>query len=354
MKKITVNLKERSYPILIGAKLEGLGRYLKPRGLSKKALVVTNTTVGRLYLKKAVRGLEAAGFKTASIAIPDGERYKTLATVSKIYSAMLKAGLDRRSPVIALGGGVVGDAAGFAAATYMRGLPLVQVPTTLLAMVDSSVGGKTGADLREGKNLVGAFHQPIAVWIDTRTLKTLPMGEFRNGLAEVIKYGVIRDPELFRYVEKTIFRMPKSFDYTISACCRIKADVVSKDEFERRGVREILNYGHTFGHAIEALTGYRAYTHGEAVAIGMNMAARLAVKLKMLPEKDAARIESLLFNSWLPTSVEGKVRPDAVLRAMARDKKAVGGKLRLVLPVRIGKVAVKAGIDPEKIRGVIQ
>jgi len=237
----------------------------------------------------------------------------------------------------------------------MRGLPVVQVPTTLLAMVDSSVGGKTGVDLKEGKNLVGAFHQPFAgVWMDLGTLKTLPMNEMRNGLAEIIKYGVIKDAALFKYLERTIFEMPKSFEYVVAACAGIKAEIVSKDEFERKGLREILNYGHTFGHAVEMLTHYRVYSHGEAVAMGMNIAARLALKLKLLGENDAARIECLLFNAWLPTGIEKKLSADKILNAMMRDKKTLNGKLRLVLPVRIGKTLVKTGVPVETIKGVLK
>jgi len=354
MKKITVKLGANSYPVFIGAELGKLGRFLRAGGFSRNALIITNPKVGKLYLSAVSRGLKSSGFRAGACVIPDGERFKTLDTVKKIYSAMLKAGLDRRSPVIALGGGVVGDISAFAASTFMRGLPVIQVPTTLLSMVDSSVGGKTGVDLTEGKNLVGSFHQPKAVWIDLGTLKTLPRNELRNGLAETIKYGIIRDAQLFKYIERTIFKMPKSFEYVVSACCKIKAEVVSKDEFERKGLREILNYGHTFGHAVETLTNYRSYSHGEAVAVGMNIAARLAVKLKMLGESDAARIECLLFNAWLPTRIEKKLSADKILTAMMRDKKTLNGKLRLVLPVSIGKVTVKTGVPVETIKGVLK
>jgi 3-dehydroquinate synthase len=354
MKKILVNLSDRSYPIFVGVKLEGLGKYLKTFKFSSNALVVTNPTVGKLYASKVSGGLKRAGFKVSVVTISDGEKYKNLTTVSIIYSGMLKAGLDRRSVVIALGGGVVGDIAGYAAATFMRGLSVIQVPTTLLAMVDSSVGGKTGVDLREGKNLVGAFHQPKAVWIDLSALKTLPRNELRNGLAEIIKYGIIKDAALFKYLERTIAKMPGSFERVVAACAKIKAEVVSKDEFERKGLREILNYGHTFGHAVETMTNYRVYSHGEAVAIGMNIAARLAVRLKMLKAADAARIECLLFNAWLPTRIEKKLSADKILKAMTRDKKTLNGKLRLVLPVRIGKAVVKPEIPVETIKGVLR
>lgn len=357
MKKVPVRLSDRSYPIFVGAKLEGLGRQLAGLKLSRSALIVTNPGVGKLYLSKVSGGMKKAGFKVSSCLIPDGEEFKTLSSVNKIYSAMLKAGLDRRSPVVALGGGVVGDVAGFAAATYMRGIPVIQVPTTLLAMVDSSVGGKTGVDLKEGKNLIGAFHQPRLVWIDVSTLKTLPDEHIANGMAEVIKYGVIRDAGLFRQLENIFSRGNEirntKYEILISRCCAIKAAVVSADEREEKGLREILNFGHTFGHAVEALNGFKGILHGQAVAIGMNFAASLTVKLGMIKPEVKTRIKNLIINAGLGACAIKRFTAEQVIAAMMRDKKTRDGKLRFVLPVRIGKVVVKSGITPELIKGIL-
>ena len=350
MKKITVNLKERSYPIYTGARLAGLGSELAKFKFSRRVLVVTNTTVKKLYFPVLRAGLEKAGFSVSVSAIADGERYKTLQTVNALYNECLRAGLDRRSPVIALGGGVVGDIAGFVAATYMRGLPFVQVPTTLLAMVDSSVGGKTGVDLPGGKNLVGAFHQPAFVWIDTSTLKTLPARQLINGLSEVIKYGIIGDADFFSLFEAK--KLP-SYEKMVEASCLSKAKVVEADEYERKGLREILNYGHTIGHAIETATGYRKYLHGEAVAIGMNAAAAIAASMGLLKDSERRRIENVIARAGLPVRFDKTIAAGKILSLMSRDKKVVDGKLRLVLPVKIGKVIVKAGVSPEVIKDVI-
>ncbi|MFH1367902.1 MAG: 3-dehydroquinate synthase [Elusimicrobiota bacterium] len=367
MKKILVKLSERSYQIFIGAKLEDLGRQLAGMKLSKTALVVTNPKVGKLYLSRISAGLKRAGFKVSSCIIGDGEEFKTLNTVNKIYGAMLNAGLDRRSPLIALGGGVAGDIAGFAAATFMRGVPLIQVPTTLLAMVDSSVGGKTGVDLKEGKNLIGAFYQPKLVWIDISTLKTLPEEHIANGMAEVIKYGVIKDSAFFKFLEKNINKMQgqgsrvqgpgkteKLIGHIISTSCKIKADVVSGDEREEKGLREILNFGHTFGHALETLNNYKGILHGQAVAIGMNFAASLAVKLGMLGKSDKARLKNLILLAGLGACSHKRFTANQVISVMKRDKKTRSGKLRFVLPVKIGKVTVKSNISSELIRKILE
>jgi 3-dehydroquinate synthase len=344
MKKIIVDLQDRSYPINIGVRLDQLGRYLKGQEYGPKAIVVTNTTLRKRYLPELVKGLTGAGFTVSTAVIPDGEKYKKLSTVEKLYRAALAAKADRSTVVIALGGGVVGDITGFFAATYMRGIPFVQVPTTLLAMVDSSVGGKTGVDLPDGKNLVGAFYQPKAVWIDLDTLKTLPARQLRNGLAEIIKYGAIADEQFFEWLEKVLLRKlaDAEFGWMIATGCAIKARVVEKDEFERRSLREILNYGHTFGHAIETLTRYRTWCHGEAVAIGMNLAAKFAVELGVLTAAAQQRIETLLATAGLPVTVPGRLTPRRMIDTMLRDKKVREGKLRLVLPERIGSVKVIA------------
>ncbi|HBU69042.1 MAG TPA: 3-dehydroquinate synthase [Elusimicrobia bacterium] len=354
MNRIIVNLAERSYPIYVGARLENLGRELSRTGLTGRVFVVTNPKIKKLYYQRLLRGLKARGLEAVCAVIPDGEKYKTLKTVEKLYAMALKAGLDRKSVVVALGGGVVGDIAGFFAATYLRGLAFVQVPTTLLAMVDSSVGGKTGVDLKEGKNLVGAFYQPKLVWIDETVLGTLPPRHIRNGLSEVIKYGVIKDAGFFSYLEKSVERGLKAADYVkiISVSCRIKASVVKEDEYETRGKREILNFGHTFGHAVETLSGYSGYLHGEAVAIGMAVASDIAVKLKIISCPTAMRIKNLLKLAGLPLGLD-RPRPfKQILEVMLRDKKTLGGKLRFVLPRGIGKAGVYSGIDPRVIKEV--
>jgi len=350
MKKITVNLKERSYPIYIGARLGRLGSGLSGFKFSRRVLVITNTTVKKLYFSALEKGLKKAGFSVYVKAIPDGERYKTLETVSALYEDCLRAGLDRRSPIIALGGGVVGDIAGFVAATYMRGLPFVQVPTTLLAMVDSSVGGKTGVDLAAGKNLVGAFYQPSLVWMDMSVIKTLPERQIRNGLAEVIKYGIIGDAAFFSLFENKA--MP-SYEKMVEVSCLAKAKVVEEDEYEKKGLREILNYGHTIGHAIETATGYKKYLHGEAIAIGMVAAAAVAARMGLLKEADRRRIENVIARSGLPVAFDKTIPAGKILSLMSRDKKVVDGKLRMVLPVKIGKVVIAAGVAPEIVKCVL-
>jgi 3-dehydroquinate synthase len=360
MKTITVKLPGRSYPIFIGVKLEDMGTYLKTLSVSRNVLIVTNPTVKKYYFSKIAAGLKKAGFNVNVSVIPDGEKYKTLQTVNNIYTGMLKAKLDRRSVVIALGGGVVGDVAGFAAATFLRGLPLIQVPTTLLAMVDSSVGGKTGVDLKEGKNLVGAFYQPKAVWIDVSTLNTLPRRQIGNGLAEVIKYGIIKDAAFFGYLERNIEKMlgqgkikSDTYIHVIFVCCKIKAGVVEKDEFEAKSLREILNFGHTFGHALETLSGYSAMLHGEAVAVGMNFAASLAVKLGKSTEKEKSRLKNLILNAGLGACALKRFPASRIIDVMKRDKKTRDGKLRFVLPVKIGKAVVVSDIAEDVINCIL-
>jgi 3-dehydroquinate synthase len=356
MKKLKVDLDSRSYPIFVRAKLAALGAYLKKQKYQGPAFVITNTTVANLYLGKLAKGLKKSGFKVFSCVISDGEQYKTLDTLKKIYSKALKSGIDRSSVAIALGGGVVGDIAGFFASSYMRGIPLIQAPTTLLAMVDASIGGKTGVDLEEGKNLVGAFYQPKAVWMDLAVLRTLPAKQLRNGLAEVIKYGIISDARLFAYLEKQIAKgfSPKDWEDIIFRCAGIKVSVVEKDEFETKGLREILNFGHTFGHAIETLGGYRKYLHGEAVSIGMSLAATLAARLKILSVADQKSIEALLRKTGLPVRPKERYSPQKFTAVMLRDKKVKAGKLRLVLPVKIGSVKVFSNLPVNLVRRVIK
>jgi 3-dehydroquinate synthase len=357
MKTIIVKLKERSYPIFIGQKIESLGVQLKNKNYTKNVLVVTNPSIKKLYFSRLSSGLKKCGFKVNLTVLPAGEKYKTLDSVKKLYISALKAGLDRKSPVIALGGGVIGDITGLFASTFLRGVPFIQVPTTLLAMVDSSVGGKTGVDLKEGKNLVGTFYQPDLVWIDIDTLKTLPLAELKNGMAEVIKYGVVKDEKFFEYLKsriKTIYKIENAkYSEIVARCCAIKAEVVRKDEKEEKGIREILNFGHTFGHAVESITGYKKYKHGQAVAVGMNMAGQLAVSLGIFSEVDRIRIEYILNLAKLPVETMEKISLAKFLPVLMRDKKVRNGNLRFVLPQKIGKVFVHKGITAKELKEII-
>jgi 3-dehydroquinate synthase len=304
--------------------------------------VITDANVAPLHAAKALESLAVGGFEASLITVPAGETAKRLKTIQTCYDQLAAGRLERKSFIVALGGGVVGDLAGFAAATYLRGLPFVQAPTTLLAQVDSSVGGKVGVNLRAGKNLVGAFHQPRLVLCDLDTLATLPERELRAGLAEVIKYGVIHDARLFQRLErdmpKLLARDPRTTGAVVARCCQIKAEVVSQDETES-GRRAILNFGHTVGHALEAISAYGKYLHGEAVAIGMAAAARLSRAVLGLSERDVARIERLLAGAGLPTSVELSARQRArLLAAMRLDKKVAGGEVKFVLARQLGVV----------------
>ena len=344
---------DRSYNIAIergllddlGARIANLGPY------NKRCALITNPTVGALYRERAEASLKGAGFLPIVIEMPDGEEYKNLNEISKVYDRLLEERLERDSAIIALGGGVVGDMAGFIAATYLRGVPFIQIPTTLLAQVDSSVGGKTGVNHRLGKNLIGAFYQPRAVYIDPDLLSTLEARELRAGIAEVVKDGIIWDEAFFEELEsKGASLLDTSSDGIIALIersCAIKAEVVAADEREG-GVRAILNLGHTFGHAIEALTDYSRYKHGEAVAIGMVMAGKFAYSLKLCSEDVPKRIEALLKAIGLPTSVEG-ISPKEFLEAMKLDKKVKGGIMRFVLPKAIGKVSIRDVGDGETL-----
>ena len=347
MRTVRVELAERSYDISIERGiLKDLGPMMKALGLKGMAAVVTNPKVGGLYGAVVVRSLEEAGFCPVVITVPDGEEYKSLNEAGKVFDALIGHRFERSSPIVALGGGVIGDLAGFVAATYLRGVPFVQVPTTLLSQVDSSVGGKTGVNHPKGKNLIGAFYQPRAVFIDPEVLKTLDERELRAGLAEVIKYGVIWDASFFSFLEDNADKLLKQGDEVITAIersCAIKAEVVGKDEKEE-GLRAILNFGHTFGHAIEALSGYGTFRHGEAVAIGMSMAAGLSAKMGFASDCEV-RINALLNKLGMP-SAPPKIATDAFLEAMKLDKKVSGGRIRFVLAHSMGKVFLKeAGED---------
>jgi 3-dehydroquinate synthase len=348
---LTVNLAENSYEIHIDSgSLVSLGQRCVAAGLGLRAAVVTNPTVSALYSDVACRSLSEAGVAVTLLDIPDGEEYKNAATLAGVYDALIEAGLDRKSFIVALGGGVVGDLAGFAAATYLRGIPFVQVPTTLLAQVDSSVGGKTAIDHPRGKNLIGAFYQPRLVLIDVETLSTLPEREFRAGLAEVVKYGAAIDRSFFEYLEthaeSICAREPECLAYVIRRCCEIKAQIVECDEKES-GLRAILNYGHTLGHAFETLAGYRELVHGEAVAIGMVLATRISAGLGHCSTADAERITALISRFGLGTSPPSFER-SRLLDAILTDKKNRGGTISFICNHGVGNYAVEQ-LLPEKL-----
>jgi 3-dehydroquinate synthase len=343
-RRVTVGLGDRAYDIVIRrGLLSEVGGLLSALGISGKAAVVTNPIVGRLYGHRVVRSLRASGFEPMIVAVPEGERYKTLKTVSRVLDALARARFERGSTVIALGGGVIGDLAGFAAAIYLRGIQFVQIPTTLVAQVDSSVGGKTGVNHTLGKNLVGAFHQPKIVLMDPAALKTLPDREWRAGLAEVIKYGVIADENLFASLEENIEPILKQDEALVSnvvaRSCQIKATVVEQDERES-GLRRILNYGHTIGHALEALGRYRRLIHGEAVGIGMIYEAELARQLGLCGDEVVRRQRRLIERAGLPTEA-APLRFASLWAAMQYDKKVSRGQVQCVLPRVIGRVEVR-------------
>ncbi len=354
--RLEVSLGDRSYEILLNP---GILRSLSARLWAlrpSRIAVVSNPTVHALYGPRVAESLRARGLQFFPILVPDGEEYKDLLWLYKVLGDLLRHGCDRRSVVVALGGGVVGDMAGFAAATFMRGIRCVQVPTTLLAQVDSSVGGKTGVNHPLGKNMIGAFHQPSLVVIDPETLQTLPQREFRAGLAEVIKYGVIWDAELFEMLvrdRKDICALGPRLHEAIVRSCRIKATVVGQDEKES-GVRAILNFGHTVGHALEAVTGYRRYLHGEAVAVGMCAASDLGVRTRLLARQDARRIVNLIHDYGLPTRIPSDLSLEAMARAMLHDKKAEAGKVKFVLPTAIGMVRLVDHVPSSKVRETLE
>jgi len=343
MKSLRVQLAERSYSIEIGAgALSELGPLVAEQVQPSSAIVVTDENVAGLYAERATQSLESKGLRCAKVVIPAGEEHKGLATVSSLIDQLFDVGVDRRSVVVALGGGVVGDVAGFASAVALRGVDYVQAPTTLLAQVDSSVGGKTGVNHATGKNLIGAFWQPRLVVIDPASLGTLPRRELLAGIAEVVKYGVIWDAEFFGELEERhadLLALDEEFvARVVHRCCEIKAEVVSRDEREQ-GLRAILNFGHTVGHAIENDSGYGELLHGEAVSIGMVAAGRLAAALGMWTESEAGRLESLLQAFGLPVDLSGR-DPARIRELMTRDKKTRDGTLRMVLPERMGAVTV--------------
>jgi len=347
METLNVDLGARSYPIHIGSGLLARADLIAPYLEGQRVAIVTNDTVAPLYLN-ALRAVLPRN-QPLEIVLPDGEEYKTLPVWSGIFDKLLQARCDRRTTVIALGGGVVGDIAGFAAACYQRGVPFMQVPTTLLAQVDSSIGGKTAVNHQLGKNMIGAFYQPRAVVIDTDTLRTLPDRELRAGVAEVIKYGLIRDVEFFQWLEQNLAKLlgrdKRALAHAITRSCQNKADIVALDERES-GLRAILNFGHTFGHAIETGVGYGKWLHGEAVAVGIVMAADLSRRLGWLAKSDFDRIEALIAAAGLPVLSPAEIDGPKMQELMAVDKKVQGGQVRLVLLQGIGRATVTADVSP--------
>ncbi len=358
MRTVQVQLGKRSYRIRIGnGLLAHLGAECRKLRLGLRCAVVTDNHVGPRYAKTALASLKAAGFEPMLITVPAGETAKSLKTVQSCYDQLAAHRLERKSFIVALGGGVVGDLAGFVAATYLRGIAFVQVPTTLLSQVDSSVGGKVGVNLRAGKNLVGAFHQPRLVLCDLDTLRSLPERELRAGLAEVIKYGIIHDARLFAWLEKNLSKLlardANALATAVARSCAIKAAVVGEDETEA-GLRAILNFGHTIGHAIEAISGYGEYLHGEAIAIGQVAAAKLSAALLGLPERDAARVNALFRAAGLPTQIRlAPAQRKRLFAAMRLDKKVSGGEITFVLAERLGKVVWGQKVPPALIEQVL-
>jgi 3-dehydroquinate synthase len=358
MRIVQVPLGNRSYAIKLGSGvLSRLGAECARLKLGQRCVVITDSNVGKKFAKAALKSLSASGFQPVLITVPAGEKSKRIAVVEKCYDQLAAHRLERKSFIVALGGGVVGDLAGFVAATYLRGIAFVQVPTTLLAQVDSSVGGKTGVNLQAGKNLVGAFYQPQLVLCDLDALKTLPKREYISGLAEVIKYGVIYDAILFAQLEhnlpKLLERDAATLAAVIARCCEIKAEVVGQDETES-GLRAILNFGHTIGHGIENSSGYGKFLHGEAISIGQVAAANLSHKILGLPSGDVARIEKLFVQAGLPVKTKlNAVQRKKLFAAMKLDKKVSGGEVKFVLAEKIGKVKFGCKVATNDINGVI-
>ncbi len=356
MQTLTVGLAERSYPIHIGSGLLGRADLLLPHLPHERAAVVTNTTVAPLYLEPLRAMLQNNGVNVIPIILQDGEEYKNAETLGLIYDALLSHRCERNTPLIALGGGVIGDMTGYAAATYLRGVPFIQIPTTLLAQVDSSVGGKTGINHPLGKNMIGAFYQPQMVLADIATLNTLPDQELRAGIAEVIKYGLIRDLPFFKWLEqnmeKLLVRTAEALQYAIVRSCQNKAEVVAADERES-GERALLNLGHTFGHAIETGMGYGVWLHGEAVAAGTIMAVDLSHRLSWISEQDVARTRQLFERAGLPV-ISPALGAEKYLQLMGLDKKVVGGKMRFVLLKAIGHAVVTGDVPVGLLRQTLE
>lgn len=361
---IHVNLPQNSYEIAIApGSLDRLGNWLngqetQPLNLGKKVLLVSSPPIFKHYGQRAIDSLTAAGFDVTSLNLPAGEQYKTLTSIQKIYNAALENRLERTSTMVALGGGVIGDMTGFAAATWLRGINFVQVPTSLLSMVDAAIGGKTGVNHPKGKNLIGAFHQPRLVLIDPQVLKTLPPREFRAGMAEVIKYGIIWDADLFAKLEESPrldqlrYLSEEMLQLILKHSCQAKAIVVGKDEKEA-GLRALLNYGHTIGHAVESLTGYKVVNHGEAVGIGMVAAGRIAADMRMWDKTATERQNALIQKAGLPTKLPVGLDINEIIDSLQTDKKVKAGKVRFVLPTQIGAATVTDQVPPDVLQQVL-
>lgn len=345
---------DRSYPIFIGRDLLAQPKLIEPYVKGTQVLIVTNETIAPLYLDTVKKTFSAYNLKV--VVLPDGEQYKSLDTVNTIFDALLDAKFDRTCTLVALGGGVVGDMTGFAAASYQRGVNFIQIPTTLLAQVDSSVGGKTGVNHPKGKNMIGAFHQPCCVIADSDTLNTLEDNQLSAGIAEVIKYGLIRDMNFTQWLEENMLKLlardPEALSYAIEVSCRCKAEIVAEDEKEK-GVRALLNLGHTFGHAIETSAGYGNWLHGEAVATGMLMAADLSMRLGNLTEKDVERVDNLLDMAMLPTRAPHHMDYDHYIELMAIDKKTRAGKINLILFNKLGDAMLTNDFELDLLRETI-
>ncbi len=358
MRIVPVSLGSRSYAIKVGAGLMSrLGAECARLKLGHRCAVITDNNVGQQYARSVLTSLTNSGFEPILITVPAGEKSKRMVMVEKCYDQLAAHRLERKSFIVALGGGVVGDLAGFVAATYLRGLPFVQVPTSLLAQVDSSVGGKTGVNLEAGKNLVGAFYQPQLVLCDLDALKTLPEREFISGFAEVIKYGIIYDALLFAQLERNLSRLlhrdTGALAAVIARCCQIKADVVGQDETET-GLRAILNFGHTIGHAIENSSGYGKFLHGEAISIGQVAAAKVSRQILRLSSSEVARIEKIFVQAGLPVTIRlNASREEKLFAAMKLDKKVSGGEIKFVLAEKIGKVVWGQPVPPILIKQVL-
>lgn len=357
MQSVQVDLGPRSYDIRIGTNcLDRLGDRLAMAGQAQHAIIITDENVENPHAEAIATGMVGAGMEADLLVIPAGEASKSIDVAADLWSKLLDLETDRRTRIVAIGGGVVGDLAGFVAATFARGLEFIQAPTTLLAQVDSSVGGKTGINLPQAKNMVGAFWQPKLVWIDTAVLSTLPEREYRSGLAEVVKYGVILDADFFAWLEDHVdelnARDNEALRHVVAQSCRLKADVVEKDEHETSGLRAVLNYGHTFAHAIEQVAGYGEYLHGEAVSIGMVAASRLAERLGRIDATLTDRQSQLLSALKLPVE-HPDLDNDALLVAMQRDKKTVAGRLRFVLPDRLGHVELVPDVPHQDVSAIL-
>ena len=357
MKFINLKLKANSYPIIFSDDYGDLLCCLKKYLNSKSVFLISDSNVSKIYLEKIINILKKEKFKTENFVFKAGEKSKNIKTLVEIYNYALKVGLDRKTVVIALGGGVVGDVAGFFASTFMRGLNFVQIPTTLLAMIDSSIGGKTGVNLETGKNIVGTFYQPKFVYINSNFLKTLEINHIKNGMGEVLKYAIAFSHKFFKELnllpDKSIFTL-SDFDNIIYKCCKFKAKIVEEDEKEKKGVRELLNLGHTFGHALETITKYKKYLHGEAVVLGILFVVKLANKIKFCDDDTKSNIEKIILNLGFNTKINLKTDAKNILSLMKKDKKSVSKTIRFVLPQKIGKAVSHIEVDDKIILEVIR